>query len=66
MQLFTGWVKSYDQQTGLGSIALDSGGEDVSVELCGSDRRQLSEGQKVEFRMIHRPAGIYACDIRPI
>ena len=66
MQLFTGRVKSYNQQTGLGSIALDSGAEDVSVELCSSDRRLLSEGQKVEFRMIHRPTGIYACDIRPI
>jgi cold shock protein len=66
MQLFTGWVKSYDQQTGLGSIALDSGGEGVSVDLCSSDRRLLSQGQKVAFRMIHRPDGIYACDIELI
>jgi CspA family cold shock protein len=66
MQLFTGRVKSYDQQTGLGSIALDSGGEEVSVDLCSSDRRLLSQGQKVAFRMIHRPDGIYACDIELI
>jgi len=66
MQLFTGRVKSYDQQTGLGSIALDSGGDDVSVELCGSNRCLLSQGQKVAFWMIHRPDGIYACDIELI
>jgi len=66
MQLFTGRVKSYDQQTGLGSIALDSGEDEVSVELCGSDRCLLSQGQKVAFRMIHRPDGIYACDIELI
>ena len=66
MELFTGRVKSYDQQTGLGSIALDSGGDDVLVDLCSSDGCLLSEGQKVQFWMIHRPAGIYACDIQLI
>lgn len=36
MQLFTGRVKSYDQQTGEGFIVPDSGGEDVAVDLLGS------------------------------
>ncbi|EZI29197.1 cold shock domain-containing protein [Pseudomonas extremaustralis] len=63
MQLFTGRVKSYDQQTGKGFIAPDSGGEDVPVDLLGSGGGLLAQGQKVAFRMIHRPDGIYACDI---
>ena len=63
MQLFTGRVKSYGQQTGEGFIVPDSGGEDVAVDLLGSGGVLLTEGQKVVFRKIHRPDGIYACDI---
>ena len=66
MQLFTGRVKSYDPQTGRGSIAPDGGGDEVSVDLRSSDGRRLSQGQKVSFWMIHRPDGIYACDIKLI
>ncbi|NWC57726.1 cold shock domain-containing protein [Pseudomonas veronii] len=63
MQLFTGTVKSYDPQNGKGLIARDSGGDDVSVDLRSSDGCKLSEGQNVAFQMIHRPDGVYACDI---
>ncbi|MBD8237204.1 MULTISPECIES: cold shock domain-containing protein [Pseudomonas] len=66
MQLFTGRVKFYDPQTDRGSIAPDGGGDEVPVDLLSSDGRRLSQGQKVSFRMIHRPDGIYACDIKLI
>ncbi|MBY8947021.1 MULTISPECIES: cold-shock protein [unclassified Pseudomonas] len=66
MQLFKGRVKAYDPQTGKGSIAPEGGGDDVSVDSRSSGERLLSEGQKVSFRMIHRPDGVYACDIKLI
>ncbi|SDQ38080.1 cold shock protein (beta-ribbon, CspA family) [Pseudomonas grimontii] len=66
MQLFIGRVKAYDPQTGKGSIAPDDGGDDVSVDLRSSGGYMLLEGLKVSFRMIHRPDGIYACDVKLI
>jgi CspA family cold shock protein len=49
MQLFTGRVKSYDQQTGKGFIAPDSGGEDVPVDLLGSGAVCWRKGRKWHF-----------------
>lgn len=60
-----GTVKSYDQQTGKGSIALE-GEDDVSVDLEGSKNILLAVGQHVEFQRINRPGGVYASDVRVI
>lgn len=66
MQMFTGKVKTYDPQTGKGSIAPQGWGEEVHVDLRSVGESLLSEGRKVSFRMIHRPDGVYACDIKLI
>ena len=43
-----------------------NGGSAISALSYSSDGCLLSEGQKVQFWMIHRPGGIYACDIQLI
>ena len=66
MQVFTGKVQAYDPQTGKGLIAPEGWGEVVAVDLLSSDGRLLSQGQRVVFRKIHRPDGVYACEIKLI
>ena len=63
--MFRGTVKSYDQKTGKGWVALE-GEEDVRVDLVGSRWILLAVGQQVEFRMIHRPDGVFAFDTQVI
>lgn len=65
MKVFRGTVKSYDRKTGKGWIALE-GEDDVQVDLLGSRCIWLAVGQQVEFRMIHRPEGVYAFDTKVI
>ena len=66
MQVFTGKVQTYDPQTGKGLIAPEGWGEVVAVDLLSSDGRLLSQGQRVVFQKIHRPDGVYACEIKLI
>lgn len=66
MQVFTGKVKAYDSLIGKGLITPDAGGEDVSVDRRRSAESPLSEGQKVAFRMIHWPDGVFAYDVKLI
>ncbi|SDU86486.1 cold shock protein (beta-ribbon, CspA family) [Pseudomonas mucidolens] len=64
--VFRGRVKSYDQKTGVGSIALDEREEEVWVDLHGSGGVRLSVDLEVRFQMIHRPDGIYASGVQSI
>ncbi|WLH39418.1 cold shock domain-containing protein [Pseudomonas sp. FP2254] len=66
MQMFKGWVQAYDPQTGKGLIAPEEWGEVVAVYLLSSGGRLLSQGQRVAFQKIHRPDGVYACEIKLI
>lgn len=66
MNVVTGTVKSYDQQTHEGLIVLDVGKEEVWVDGLGSKDIELSAGLKVELQMIHRPTGVYASSLRLI
>ncbi|MEX5556944.1 cold shock domain-containing protein [Pseudomonas rhodesiae] len=66
MQMFKGWVQAYDPQTGKGLIAPEEWGEVVAVDLLSSGGRLLSQGQRVAFQKIHRPDGVYACEIKLI
>lgn len=63
--MFRGTVKSYDRKTGKGWIARE-GEDDVQVDLLGSRCIWLAVGQRVEFCMIHRPDGVFACEARVI
>lgn len=59
-----GIVKSYDQETGKGLIIVD--GDTVPVDLVGSGGVRLAVGVQVAFQKIHRPDGVFACDVSVI
>lgn len=63
-RVIRGIVTSYDQATGKGLIVV--GGEAVPVDLIGSWGVRLAVGVQVAFQKIHRPDGVFACDVRVI
>ena len=66
MKVVSGTVKSYDQNTGKGLIAMQDEEEDVPVDLVGSRGVRLAVGPRVEFQRIHRPDGVFAFSVKVI
>lgn len=66
MKVVSGTVKSYDQNTGKGLIAMHGEKDDVFVDLVGSRNVRLAVGQRVEFQRIHRPKGVFAFNVNVI
>ena len=61
-----GIVKSYDQASGKGLIALEGGGGDVRVDFVDSPRIRLAVGLRVEVLRVHGPDAVYASEVRVI
>ena len=64
----TGTVKFFNGQRGYGFIAPDDGSPDVFVHhsaIEGSGRRELTEGQRVEFVSEAAPKGPQATSVKP-
>lgn len=63
----TGTVKWFDQVRGFGFILCDGDHPDVFVHysgIVGKGRRNLEDGQKVEFRVEQGEKGPKATDVR--
>lgn len=64
----TGTVKWFNNAKGFGFIAL-AGDEDVFVHFSairGEGHRSLTDGQRVEFRVVKGPKGLQAEDVTPL
>ncbi|NWA86576.1 MULTISPECIES: cold-shock protein [Pseudomonas] len=66
MEAVTGTIKSYNQKTGEGWIAVDGGEEPVRVDRRSLGARRLKNGQRVQLARIHRPTGVFALYIKII
>ncbi len=66
MKWVRGTVKTYDQETGKGLIAVDGEEDTVPVDLIGTQHVRLAVRQQVEFQRIHRPDGVFASDVKVI
>jgi CspA family cold shock protein len=66
----TGTVKWFDSKKGFGFITPESGGEDVfvhytSIQQEGGGRRNLADGQSVEFEVVDGKKGLQAANVVP-
>lgn len=63
----TGTVKWFSQKKGYGFIGPDAGSDaDVFVHysaIQGDGFRNLNEGQRVEFAIMHSPKGLQAVEV---
>lgn len=67
----TGKVKWFDDAKGYGFIAQDDGGPDVfchytAIQSAEKGRRNLAEGQAVEFDTAKGPKGLQAANVKVI
>jgi cold shock protein len=65
----TGTVKWFNSEKGFGFIAPADGSADVFAHftaIVGSGRRDLFEGQEVEFETQRGPKGMQAANIRAL
>jgi CspA family cold shock protein len=64
----TGTVKWFSSQKGFGFITPDDGGADVFVHfsaIAGEGRRNLDDGQKVEYEVTQGQKGPQASSVKP-
>jgi CspA family cold shock protein len=63
-----GTVKWFNDSKGFGFITPEDGSEDLFVHytgIVGQGRRNLSEGQQVEFESQRGPKGMQAINVSP-
>ncbi|KAA2227222.1 cold-shock protein [Pseudomonas brenneri] len=65
----TGTVKWFNDSKGFGFIKQDDGGEDLFVHFSAIQTegfKALTEGQKVQYAVVHGPKGIQAENVQPL
>lgn len=66
----TGKVKWFSEQKGYGFVTPDDGGEDVfvhytAIQQNGGGRRNLADGQAVEYEVVEGKKGPQAANVVP-
>ena len=64
-----GIVKWFNDVKGIGFITPDGSEEDIFVHFSAIEVdgfKSLSEGQKVEFKVVTRDTGLHAQEVRPM
>ena len=68
VRVTTGTVKWFSSQKGFGFITPDDGSADVFVHfsaIAGEGRRDLNDGQKVEYEVTQGQKGPQASNVKP-